>query len=397
LVIVGVFYSVSNTITDEYNKLVKEGKENLIWYYLNPNDATLSHSLSTQKQELYEYNVEDIPISEDKFREIETQLSDRADVGLYVTRGLFFYKEGYSDGIVTLHLMFATPDFYKNILGDDANSNEIYIGDYSYDVIKNEYKSIVNSSLLPFDSIGTDKIKLYNENELKYNIIPPSLELRTKEYFKGYLIDEFDKTSASVFIIIPYSEYEAFYHPADTINNNLYMKFDNLEYMSDDISYAVNAISEGKEGILRCTIGNDLSDFIRKLTPLKNDAEYYLFLSIIALIIAGIGLMCLILIFIERRTREYAISICVGANKTHIALSVLVEIFFLAVVSTIFAIGIILYLINVKNISFQGLLVRYNKDGILLMLIFSAVITIATSILPIYKISRFTPVKLIKS
>jgi putative ABC transport system permease protein len=100
--------------------------------------------------------------------------------------------------------------------------------------------------------------------------------------------------------------------------------------------------------------------------------------------IAGIGLMNIMLVSVQQRTREIGVEKALGARKRHILLQFLSEALAITVVGGV--LGIVLaYLISaiIGPITFYSALASHAEDADIRLLISPATVIVATSILTV--------------
>jgi macrolide transport system ATP-binding/permease protein len=111
----------------------------------------------------------------------------------------------------------------------------------------------------------------------------------------------------------------------------------------------------------------------------------------IALLVGGIGIMNIMLVTVQERTREIGLRKAVGARRKDITLQFLIESAFLSLSGGILGIGIGT-LISVLIAFFGGWAIRITPQSLVLSVIFSAFIGIFFGMWPALKASRLEPI-----
>lgn len=190
-------------------------------------------------------------------------------------------------------------------------------------------------------------------------------------------------------VIIPFTT--AKYLGADTTVNSMYIKAEN----ENQIENATTSI----ENYISTTLGLTTDDFsvssqdsmLSTMDEVNNSLSVMLGgIASISLIVAGIGVMNVMLVSVTERTKEIGIRKALGAKRSDILVQFLIEALLLCVIGGI--IGIILG-IGAGNLLGQ---MGYNftaETWIILIAFFSSVIIgLVFGIFPAYKASKLNPI-----
>lgn len=235
--------------------------------------------------------------------------------------------------------------------------------------------SDIAETLFEEDTVVGNKIKIDGDN---YTVIGV---LTATGSSMGNDVDEM--------VIIPFTT--AKYLGADTTVNSMYIKAEN----ENQIENATTSI----ENYISTTLGLTTDDFsvssqdsmLSTMDEVNNSLSVMLGgIASISLIVAGIGVMNVMLVSVTERTKEIGIRKALGAKRSDILVQFLIEALLLCVIGGI--IGIILG-ISVGNLLGQ---MGYNftaETWIILIAFFSSVIIgLVFGIFPAYRASKLNPI-----
>lgn len=235
--------------------------------------------------------------------------------------------------------------------------------------------SDIAETLFEDDTVVGNKIKIDGDN---YTVIGV---LTATGSSMGNDVDEM--------VIIPFTT--AKYLGADTTVNSMYIKAEN----ENQIENATTSI----ENYISTTLGLTTDDFsvssqdsmLSTMDEVNNSLSVMLGgIASISLIVAGIGVMNVMLVSVTERTKEIGIRKALGAKRSDILIQFLIEALLLCVIGGI--IGIILG-IGAGNLLGQ---MGYNftaETWIILIAFFSSVIIgLVFGIFPAYKASKLNPI-----
>lgn len=235
--------------------------------------------------------------------------------------------------------------------------------------------SDIAETLFEDDTVVGNKIKIDGDN---YTVIGV---LTATGSSMGNDVDEM--------VIIPFTT--AKYLGADTTVNSMYIKAEN----ENQIENATTSI----ENYISTTLGLTTDDFsvssqdsmLSTMDEVNNSLSVMLRgIASISLIVAGIGVMNVMLVSVTERTKEIGIRKALGAKRSDILVQFLIEALLLCVIGGI--IGIILG-IGAGNLLGQ---MGYNftaETWIILIAFFSSVIIgLVFGIFPAYKASKLNPI-----
>lgn len=235
--------------------------------------------------------------------------------------------------------------------------------------------SDIAETLFEEDTVVGNKIKIDGDN---YTVIGV---LTATGSSMGNDVDEM--------VIIPFTT--AKYLGADTTVNSMYIKAEN----ENQIENATTSI----ENYISTTLGLTTDDFsvssqdsmLSTMDEVNNSLSVMLGgIASISLIVAGIGVMNVMLVSVTERTKEIGIRKALGAKRSDILVQFLIEALLLCVIGGI--IGIILG-ISVGNLLGQMGYDFTAETWITLIAFFSSVIIgLVFGIFPAYRASKLNPI-----
>ena len=115
----------------------------------------------------------------------------------------------------------------------------------------------------------------------------------------------------------------------------------------------------------------------------------------VSLVIAGIGIMNIMLVSVTERTREIGLRLAIGAKQRHILAQFLVEALVLALAGGVLGVG--LGLVGSEQLTrWFGWPLLLRVDGILLAVATSAAVGIVFGIVPAWRAARLDPVEALR-
>lgn len=272
--------------------------------------------------------------------------------------------------------IIATTNEYMNVMNLTISDGRLLS---TIDINNNSKVCLIGSdiaeTLFEEDTVVGNKIKIDGDN---YTVIGV---LTATGSSMGNDVDEM--------VIIPFTT--AKYLGADTTVNSMYIKVND----ENQIENATTSI----ENYISTTLGLTTDDFsvssqdsmLSTMDEVNNSLSVMLGgIASISLIVAGIGVMNVMLVSVTERTKEIGIRKALGAKRSDILVQFLIEALLLCVIGGI--IGIILG-ISVGNLLGQ---MGYNftaETWIILIAFFSSVIIgLVFGIFPAYKASKLNPI-----
>lgn len=115
----------------------------------------------------------------------------------------------------------------------------------------------------------------------------------------------------------------------------------------------------------------------------------------ISLVVAGIGIMNIMIVSVNERTREIGIRKAIGAKRSNILIQFMIESIFLSTLGGVIGIGTGLGFVSLAG-KFTPFPIQYAWDMVTISFIFSLVIGIVFGIIPAYKAARLRPIRALR-
>jgi len=271
------------------------------------------------------------------------------------------------------------------------------------------YTWTVNGVLPVYQDImklDTDQGRFFNgaENQQRAHVCVIGSEAKTKLFSGGWALGESIRLNGETFTIVGVLE-PKMQESDDDVNRQIYIPFDtmgdlkDIEYI-DEIWFSYTGDNELAEKALRQTLAaaHHFSPSDQRaiyVANLMSELKQFKILSLalqvllslvgaLTLGIAGIGLMNIMLVAVQQRTREIGIEKALGARRRHILLQFLAEA--MAITGVGGACGIALsYLISmmVGRITFYSAMAQHAEAADIRLLISPTSVVVSTVILAI--------------
>ena len=285
-----------------------------------------------------------------------------------------------------------SPAAYQNA----TVQNELHTYTWQVTGVRNAYSDILKLDL--------DQGRFFNgaEDQQRAHVCVIGSEAKTKLYSGGYALGETIRLNGVIFTIIGVLT-PKMQEGDDNINRQIYVPFNTMSDIKDTkyldgIWFNYQGDNELVEKNLRQTLAvahhfrptDKRAIFVANLlTQLKQfqmlSIALQVLLSLVGALtlgIAGIGLMNIMLVAVQQRTREIGVEKALGARKRHILMQFLAEAFAITTVGGIAGIALA-YLISalVGRIPFYSALAKNAEAADIRLIISPASVIIATVIL----------------
>ena len=190
-------------------------------------------------------------------------------------------------------------------------------------------------------------------------------------------------------VIVPFTT--AKYLGADTTINNLYIKVDD-ENQIESVSTSIENYIEFAFGLITDDFSVSSQDsMLNTMEEVNNSLSIMLGgIASISLIVAGIGVMNVMLVSVTERTKEIGIRKALGAKKMDILVQFLIEALLLCIVGGI--IGILLGIAIGNLLGQMGYSFIVEAWIVVVAFLSSAVIGLIFGIFPAYKAAKLNPI-----
>jgi putative ABC transport system permease protein len=285
-----------------------------------------------------------------------------------------------------------SPAVYKDVIVQ----NDMHSYTWSVNGVWPSYQDILK--------LDTDQGRFFNgaEEEQRAHVCVLASEAKTKLFSNGWAVGETIRLNGVMFTVI------GVLHPKmqqgdDDINRQVYVPFNTMSDLKDTkylggIWFSYQGDNEQVEKNLRETMGAahhfrptdkraifvaNLMTQLRQFKMLSIALQVLLSLvGALTLGIAGIGLMNIMLVAVQQRTREIGIEKALGARRHHILIQFMAEALAITGVGGVAGIGLA-YLVSVMvgRITFYSALAKNAESADIQLLISPTSVIVATVIL----------------
>lgn len=200
--------------------------------------------------------------------------------------------------------------------------------------------------------------------------------------------------------ILPLEWYIPLFHYKDIMNMKLTISFQNT--IGNNISEINQKMQEVKSYLSKkhidyeFLINNEFFDYMGRTSTLNENSIIFNFIASVIFLIILIGLIGLFMLFMERRKKELAIAIALGARKEQLICEVLIEILFIAL--TGYLLGVcISSLLLIKGFSYATVAINFNLGLSLMLVILPIIVTILAVLPSIFMIKNLSPMKILRN
>lgn len=307
-------------------------------------------------------------------------------------------KDKGKTGISTIYLIFLTDEFlqmyYPKAKIDNFNSNNIsVIGDNALNTLK--YGKMIDETQKIFRECKTDEITMTNGDKLKLIKTDNSSGFYNKQLIFDIAIDT-QKINLDDVVMLPIKYLTDFKITPDAINTFVSLKLLNSNSVSKVGAGIINYLYTQGKNKYDYYFDTTTEGYLRQTSGYKTCAIGLTILSVFILAIIVVGLTGIMLMLVNRRIREYAISMTLGATSRKLFFETIIE----STLVTFFggAIGAVLCIVLLKYIiKFKQFNIYIDNRVIILSLFASAVIGIVASLLPVLKIKQIAPMEVLRS
>ncbi len=391
-VIVGIllltmFLTINTSVNKEYNELKNKSDDNIIKLNMAfQKDFTEGITLPS-------------PFSYKDYQALKSDYKESVRISYVVKKALNFITNNKGEtGISTIYVIFLTDEFlqlyYPKAKIDNFNSQNISItGNNALNVLK--YGKMIDETQKIFRECNTDEIALTNGNKLKLIKADSMSGFDNKQVIFDITIDS-QKINLDDVVMLPIKYLTDFKIVPDAINTFVSFKLLNSNSLSKVGIKIINYLYSKGQNNYDYFFDTTTEGYLRQTSGYKTYSIGLTILSVFILLIIIVGLTGILLIIINRRIREYAISMTLGATSKKLFFETILEstivTFLGGVIGVLICILIFKYVIKFKQFN-----VYIDTRIILLSLFASVMIGIVASLLPLFKIKQITPMAVLRS
>ena len=198
---------------------------------------------------------------------------------------------------------------------------------------------------------------------------------------------------------LPFKLYQPYFHYKDIANIKLCIKFtdekgDNISFVNEKLLNFKNYLNERHQDY-KYTISNEFYDYMGKTATASEESYIFLLIAIVFFFIIVIGLIGLFLLFMERRKRELAIAISLGAQRNWLVIEVFLEVICVSMIGYVTG-----TLLAVKTLAtgweFATIVVDFSWRASILLLGIPLFVSVVSVLPSVYMILRLKPMEILR-
>lgn len=397
MTILNLFITITNSVTERYEYLLASGLNKKydisITGLYNNNELLKDLDYTTWLRESpTPYEDEDlIPFSYNDYKTLAEKYNDTIDVMLYLRKKILIQA---ADGSIK------------------GGGNLIFVSDSFFEKLEHDKNCIIGSEFM--DMLTKDNI--YNKRDLivYYDESDSQVKSYMGEYIKTVNVSEVDNSKLNSLInswlgedvalgdmcILPVEYYYDFFHPVDIPN---YFNISiSLKDSNSDIATIESSIMEIINYLYKThdrygyEIDSVLNMFLEKTNGIMKISKAVNVAAIISSIIVILGLTGILLLIVERRKKEFAVCISVGATKPIILMETIFEACTITVGGGIIGTILSLIILNMNIIKIEDVNISVSYFSIAMTLLLSLIIGCVATLIPVLKIKKLMPVEILR-
>lgn len=362
--LLNLFVCASISINNDYERLLKEGKSKEFTIAAEYRDTNF---FNRAKFDLFEWGKEkpilkeneplpfdgqDLQMLCDKFSNVDFNIEASVYISYLFGDEGAEYKVCYSSAYSNVGV---TPGFHQ-MLKDMNEQTTVNPRDFPHTLLKDEFTSV---------------------NGLKYSV------------------GEIDKDINAIYI--PADCYYDIYHPKDLLNLSMKVRIKegNMNY-SSLLNEVLNLLNKKHGSTFAYSLGSEYAMFLNSISRASEEAMAFNFIAAILILIVFIGLSGLFVLIINRRKKEIAITLALGATKSKIYLECLLEMCILAFTGS--GIGVLASLVPLtKGFELATVIIYPNMFVGLTLSILSLLIAVISTVPVSIMIRKLMPIEILRT
>jgi len=407
VLLISIFYSVRLSINDKYIQIKDNAENTYAKMMVTPKLTDLNHQGNTERKHLENSVLATsasntiVPgFSMDDARWIYNKYGDDLSLSIVAYKRIFVKT---NDTVAIIEELAVSDDFYNLYIPNRGNElfNKIVIGEGAKSILKdcefyNDDNMGVSEKEIDFlRSIVLSDTILYQDK--KISIV--NSDAYIGERIKYFIQDNnpwVKNFKPAYSVIMPIKYYSDIVSSSGTENVYFSIKFKNTLFSPSILFSIIEFLNDEYKGEYDYRIDTNLDRYKREVENIKFISDSFIILAGVSFIIIICGLSGILLIIINKRSRELAICISMGASKKMLFFEIIMESLAINAIGGIsgmvFSLFILKYFVSFKdfNIIFDYKILTYITFVIVLTGVLSA---IPATI----KIKRMTPIQILKS
>lgn len=236
-----------------------------------------------------------------------------------------------------------------------------------------------------------------NPRDFPYTYDAKKQVLTCNDTKKEYSMQVYENEIAELWL--PLKLYQPYYHYKDVANIALTIKFTkkqcaNISFINEKLLNIRNYLN-GAHSDYKYTISNEFFEYMGKISTAKEENYIFALIAVVFFLIIIVGLVGLFLLFMERRKRELAIAISLGARRSYLVAEVFFEVLCISLIGYIG--GAIL---NARILDggweFATVMIYLNWKISILLVIIPVIVSIISIVPSAHMILKLKPIKILR-
>lgn len=239
--------------------------------------------------------------------------------------------------------------------------------------------SLLNPRDFPYTYDNKEQKIVCNDTGKEYNV----------EICKGETAD----------LWLPFELYQPYYHYKDVANITLSIKFlggksDNISVINEKLLNIRNYLNKSHKDY-KYTISNEFFEYMGKISTAKDENYIFTLIAGVFFLIIVIGLVGLFLLFMERRKRELAIAISLGAQRRYLVMELFLEVLCISLIGYVMG-AVIAAKALIAGWEFATVIIYFNWKISVLLTSVPILISVVSITPSVYMILNLRPMEILR-
>lgn len=271
--------------------------------------------------------------------------------------------------------------------------------------IKTLYGRLINENdVSSCENVCVIDSKLALENYKRENIVGKTIRVLVGSSYESFKVVGIVESGGNVlqslvgdyipsFVYIPYTTMQMY--DLDLNIQNMALKLNSADDTETVAKQIVNDL-EAKNGVVDAYKYEDISKQKDTLNNMLNIITIVLgSVAFVSIVVAGIGIMTIMMVAVSERTREIGIKKAIGAKKAQIMLEFMTESLIISLLGSLSG-GIVGQLVAYIGANIIGMNAKFDFSTIIICVIGALIISVVFGIYPAYTAAKMKPVDALK-
>lgn len=238
---------------------------------------------------------------------------------------------------------------------------------------------------------------LLNPRDFPYTYDNKKPKIVCNDTGKEYNVEICEGETADLWL--PFELYQPYYHYKDVANITLSIKFiggksDNISVINEKLLNIRNYLNKSHKDY-KYTISNEFFEYMGKISTAKDENYIFTLIAIVFFLIIVIGLVGLFLLFMERRKRELAIAISLGAQRRYLVIELFLEVLCVSLIGYVMG-AVIAARALIPGWEFATVIIYFNWKISVLLTSVPILISVVSIIPSVYMILNLKPMEILR-